>query len=56
MNGVAVKSHGGTDALGFSYAIEVAVDVQRSCLNEQIAQEIEALRSAGAFQVLKDAS
>src|SRR3546814_3314616 len=27
LNGVAVKSHGGTDALGFAHAIGVAVDL-----------------------------
>ena len=27
LNGVAVKSHGGTDALGFANAIGVAVDM-----------------------------
>lgn len=56
VNGVAVKSHGGTDALGFSYAIEVAADIQKSCLNTQIAQEIEALECSGAFEALRDAS
>ena len=56
VNGIAVKSHGGTDALGFSYAIEVAADIQRSCLNTQIAQEIEALECVETFKALRDAS
>ncbi len=29
LDGVCVKSHGGTDALGFAYAIGVAVDLVR---------------------------
>ena len=29
LDGVCVKSHGGTDALGFAYAIGVAIDMVR---------------------------
>jgi glycerol-3-phosphate acyltransferase PlsX len=40
VNGVAVKSHGGTDALGYSYAIGVAADMVERKLNEHISQEL----------------
>src|SRR3546814_17897022 len=35
LNGIAVKSHGGTDALGFANAIGVAVDLHRPGIIEQ---------------------
>ena len=35
LDGVCVKSHGGTDALGFANAIGVAVDLVRYEYNEQ---------------------
>ena len=41
LNGIAVKSHGGTDALGFSNAIEFAVDLIKNNFNEKIKKELE---------------
>lgn len=40
LNGVAVKSHGGTDALGFANAIGVAVDMVDRDLNSGIGAEL----------------
>lgn len=40
LNGVVVKSHGGTDALGFSAAIAVAADLVRKSTNERIIEEM----------------
>jgi phosphate acyltransferase len=40
LNGVVVKSHGGTDALGFSAAIAVAADLVRKGTNERIIEEM----------------
>ncbi len=37
LNGVCVKSHGGTDSLGFATAIGVAVDMVREGVNDSIA-------------------
>ena len=45
LNGVVVKSHGGTDALGFATAIDVAIDMVRNGLTEKIASDVEALNS-----------
>ena len=39
LNGIVVKSHGGTDALGFSNAISVAIDMVQHGFIEQIRSE-----------------
>lgn len=43
LNGVVVKSHGGTDALGFSSAVQVAAELVRCSANERIIEEMESL-------------
>ena len=40
LNGIVVKSHGGTDALGFATAIDVAFDMVRDRLVERISQHV----------------
>jgi glycerol-3-phosphate acyltransferase PlsX len=45
LNGVVVKSHGGTDALGFANAIHVAADLVRRRTNERIIEEMAELAS-----------
>ncbi len=42
LNGIAIKSHGGTDAYGFANAIRVAVNIVENRLNETIQREIAA--------------
>jgi len=37
LNGVVVKSHGGTDAIGFAGAIDMAIDMAKADLNTRIA-------------------
>jgi glycerol-3-phosphate acyltransferase PlsX len=39
LNGVVVKSHGGTDALGFASALDMAVDMARSDINARITKD-----------------
>jgi phosphate acyltransferase len=39
LNGVAIKSHGGADALGFAHAIDLAVDMVTSGVNEHFFKE-----------------
>jgi glycerol-3-phosphate acyltransferase PlsX len=49
LNGVVVKSHGGTDAEGFAHAVDVAVDLVTHGFNERIRAglaRIAELRSA----------
>ena len=40
LNGIAVKSHGSTDAVGFANAIGVAVDLAVHGFNDQIIEEL----------------
>jgi glycerol-3-phosphate acyltransferase PlsX len=44
LNGVCVKSHGGTDALGFAYAIGVAVDLVRYEYKNKLVEGLGRLR------------
>ena len=48
LNGIVVKSHGGTDALGFANAIGVAVDMASNDFNSKIRAELEHLHAAAA--------
>ena len=43
LNGICVKSHGGTDALGFATAIGLAVDMIRHGFNDRIAAQVANL-------------
>lgn len=45
LNGVVVKSHGGTDAVGFSHAIGVAVELATKRVTEQIQTEVAKLQT-----------
>ncbi|WP_298215348.1 phosphate acyltransferase PlsX [Acidocella sp.] len=46
LNGVVVKSHGGTDALGFAHAVEVAMDMLANDFNTYIAEALAAMDQA----------
>jgi glycerol-3-phosphate acyltransferase PlsX len=43
LNGVVVKSHGGTDALGFATAIDVALETVRNDLVSKIKADVEIM-------------
>ena len=43
LNGICVKSHGGTDGLGFANAIDVAVELIRDGLNDVIKEDLAHL-------------
>ncbi len=43
VNGVAVKSHGGTDAMGYANAIGFAVDMLTQGFNERVIRDVEFL-------------
>lgn len=52
LNGICVKSHGGTDPVGFANAIGVAVDLVSSSLNDRIkagCQDVQSDISALSF-------
>ena len=42
LNGVVVKSHGGTDALGFAHAVDVAMDMVVHRFNDRIREDLGA--------------
>ncbi len=46
LNGICVKSHGGTDGLGFAYALGVAVDMARYNFNDKVMEDFKRLREA----------
>jgi phosphate acyltransferase len=46
LNGIVVKSHGGTDALGFATAIDVAIDMVRNGLVDRIKQDLREVNEA----------
>jgi glycerol-3-phosphate acyltransferase PlsX len=52
LNGIAVKSHGGADALGFANAIGVAVDMHVNGFLHQIRDELARLAPAPAAAVI----
>jgi glycerol-3-phosphate acyltransferase PlsX len=43
LNGVVVKSHGGTDALGFATAIDVALQIVKTDLVSKIKTDVEIM-------------
>jgi glycerol-3-phosphate acyltransferase PlsX len=46
LNGVVVKSHGGTDALGFAHAVDVAMDMVTHRFNDRIREGLGRLSQA----------
>lgn len=48
LNGVVVKSHGGTDALGFAHALDVAMDMVTHGFNERIRTGVALLGQKAA--------
>lgn len=55
LKGLCIKSHGGTDAVGFSNAIGVAAEMALTRFNEKVAQEIEKLGIEGLSAPVKAA-
>ena len=56
LNGIVVKSHGGTDALGFAAAIDVAIEMALSGLIAKIGADLAAKRSLEEFQPAANAA
>ncbi|MGB0749387.1 MAG: hypothetical protein ACPGO3_11625, partial [Magnetospiraceae bacterium] len=53
--GICVKSHGGTDAVGFAHALEVAVELILDHLNDEIRTDYNRLVEGGVLNALHDA-
>ena len=54
LNGVVVKSHGGTDAQGFAHAVDVAMDMVVHRFNERIREGSRGSRWTNAGRRQKD--
>jgi glycerol-3-phosphate acyltransferase PlsX len=52
LDGVVIKSHGGTDAVGFAGAVEIGYDMVRHGLLDKIANRLRGAsrRSAGPLR------
>jgi phosphate acyltransferase len=48
LNGVVVKSHGGTDAHGFAYALDLAVDMVVHRFNDRIREGLARIMAVGS--------
>jgi glycerol-3-phosphate acyltransferase PlsX len=46
LNGIVVKAHGGTDAIGFAGAVDMAIDMARADINARISTDRGAIASA----------
>jgi phosphate acyltransferase len=46
LNGISVKSHGGTDAVGFASAIEVGYDMARAGIVQRLTADMAALHGS----------
>jgi glycerol-3-phosphate acyltransferase PlsX len=44
LNGIAVKAHGGTDAIGFAYAIDTAINLATAGVNKAIVADRAGVR------------
>ncbi len=55
LNGVVVKSHGGTDAEGFAHAVDVAVDLVTHGFNERIRAGLARIAELNAAATSDDA-
>lgn len=49
VNGICVKSHGGSDDVGFANAILLAADLARNDFNKKVAAEIELVMNQESF-------
>jgi glycerol-3-phosphate acyltransferase PlsX len=57
LNGIVVKSHGGTDSLGFATAVDVACEMARNELVAKIVADVsEKNRLMGEGQLLTPAA
>lgn len=54
LRGLCVKSHGGTDSIGFANAIGAAIEMAKNDFNEVVAREIEMINVGGETVVLAE--
>ena len=56
LKGICVKSHGGTDAIGFANAVGVAADLVRNGFNDKIVEEFHVLEETEDQAALSQAA
>jgi len=56
LNGIVVKSHGGTDALGFASAVDLAIEMAVSGLIDKIGADLAAKRRLQEIESAADAA
>lgn len=56
LNGVVVKSHGGTDAEGFAAAVDVAMDMVTHRFNDGIRERLARMESLTSVKANPDQS
>jgi len=44
LNGVAVKSHGATDSVGFANAVGVGIDIVKQGVNNRIISDLSEIK------------
>ncbi len=54
LNGMVVKSHGGTDAEGFAYAVDVAVDMVVHHFNTHIREGLASIQASRVIETTPD--
>ncbi len=50
LNGICIKSHGGTDAFGFAHAVQVAADLITNSINESIKEDYARISLSGEME------
>ena len=56
LNGVVVKSHGGTDAQGFAHAVDVAMDMVVHRFNDHIREDLARIAGLTALMTAQGTS
>ena len=56
LNGVVVKSHGGTDAQGFAHATDVAMDMVVHRFNDHIREDLARIAGLSALHARNGAA
>ena len=46
LNGIAIKSHGGTDEVGFASAVDLGYEMAESGLLERLAADLDAFHAS----------
>ena len=50
LNGICIKSHGGTDAFGFAHAVQVAAELITNSINESIKEDYARISLTGEME------